>query len=123
VGSESVSADATGLVATPQEVLDAYIDALNNPTGENGTAFADDTLRQRIAAERAIDLGGMGTVTVTAAAGSDGFKGLGATPDGATGATGATGPRGADGATQDLSAYATKEWVTTQFPDLSGVSY
>ncbi len=42
---------------------------------------------------------------------------------GATGATGATGPRGADGATQDLSAYATKEWVTTQFPDLSGVSY
>lgn len=42
---------------------------------------------------------------------------------GATGATGATGPRGADGVTQDLSAYATKEWVTTQFPDLSGVSY
>ena len=65
VGSESVSADATGLVATPQEVLDAYIDALNNPTGENGTAFADDTLRQRIAAERAVDLGGMGTATVT----------------------------------------------------------
>ena len=83
VGSESVSADATGLVATPQEVLDAYIDALNNPTGENGTAFADDTLRQRIAAERAIDLGGMGTVTVTAAAGSDGFKGLRTTANGA----------------------------------------
>lgn len=83
VGSESVSADATGLVATPQEVLDVYIDALNNPTGENGTAFADDTLRQRIAAERAIDLGGMGTVTVTAAAGSDGFKGLRTTANGA----------------------------------------
>lgn len=83
VGSESASADATGLVATPQEVLDAYIDALNNPTGENGTAFADDTLRQRIAAERAIDLGGMGTVTVTAAAGSDGFKGLRTTANGA----------------------------------------
>ena len=83
VGSESVSADATGLVATPQEVLDAYIDALNNPTGENGTAFADDTLRQRIAAERAIDLGGMGTMTVTAAAGSDGFKGLRTTANGA----------------------------------------
>lgn len=83
VGSESVSADATGLVATPQEVLDAYIDALNNPTGENGTAFADDTLRQRIAAERAIDLGGMGTVTVTAAAGSDGFKGLRTNANGA----------------------------------------
>lgn len=42
---------------------------------------------------------------------------------GPRGATGATGPRGADGATQDLSAYAMKEWVTTQFPDLSGVSY
>ena len=83
VGSESVSADATGLVATPQEVLDAYVDALDNPTGENGTAFADDTLRQRIAAERAIDLGGMGTVTVTAAAGSDGFKGLRTTANGA----------------------------------------
>ena len=83
VGSESVSADATGLVATPQEVLDAYIDALNNPTGENGTAFADDTLRQRIAAERAIDLGGMGTMTVTAAAGSDGFKGLRTNANGA----------------------------------------
>ena len=83
VGSESVPADATGLVATPQEVLDAYLDALNNPTGENGTAFADDTLRQRIAAERAIDLGGMGTVTVTAAAGSDGFKGLRTAANGA----------------------------------------
>jgi hypothetical protein len=42
---------------------------------------------------------------------------------GATGATGATGARGADGATPDLSAYATKEWVSSQFPDLSGVSY
>ena len=47
------------------------------------TAFVDDTLRQRIAAERAIDLGGMGTVTVTAAAGSDGFKGLRTTANGA----------------------------------------
>jgi hypothetical protein len=42
---------------------------------------------------------------------------------GATGATGATGAKGADGTTPDLSAYATKEWVTSQFPDLSGVSY
>lgn len=42
---------------------------------------------------------------------------------GATGATGATGARGADGTTPDLSAYATKEWVSSQFPDLSGVSY
>ena len=83
VGSESVSADATGLVATPQEVLDAYLDALNNPTGENGTAFADDLLRQKIASDRSIDLGGMGTMTVTAAAGSDGFKGLRTTANGA----------------------------------------
>lgn len=42
---------------------------------------------------------------------------------GATGATGATGAKGADGTTPDLSAYATKEWVTSQFPDLSGVSF
>jgi hypothetical protein len=42
---------------------------------------------------------------------------------GPRGATGATGARGADGATPDLSAYATKEWVSSQFPDLSGVSY
>ena len=83
VGSESVSADATGLVATPQEVLDAYLDALNNPTGENGTAFADDLLRQKIASDRSIDLGGMGTMTVTAAAGSDGFKGLRTNANGA----------------------------------------
>lgn len=76
VGSEQIEADSTGLIATPQEVLDAYVDALNNPDGENGGAFADDTLRQRVASDRAVDLGGMGEVTVTATAGSDGFKGL-----------------------------------------------
>lgn len=42
---------------------------------------------------------------------------------GATGATGATGAKGEDGTTPDLSAYATKAWVTEQFPDLSEVSY
>ena len=85
VGSESVSADATGLVATPQEVLDAYLDALNNPTGENGTAFADDDLlRQKITSDRdETGLAGMGTKTVTAAAGSDGFKGLRTNANGA----------------------------------------
>ena len=83
VGSESVPADATGLVATPQEVLDAYLDALNNPAGENGTAFANDKVRDTIANYRAIDLAGMGTVTVTAAAGSDGFKGLRTAANGA----------------------------------------
>ena len=83
VGSESVPADATGLVATPQEVLDAYLDALNNPTGENGTAFANDKVRDTIANYRAINLGGMGTMTVTAAAGSDGFKGLRTNANGA----------------------------------------
>jgi hypothetical protein len=55
------------------------------------------------------------------------------------GPKGDTGPAGKDGETQDLSAYATQEWVTQkipdlssyatkawvaeQFPDLSGVSY
>lgn len=42
---------------------------------------------------------------------------------GDTGATGATGAAGKDGETPDLSAYATKEWVTAQFPDLSEASY
>ncbi len=42
---------------------------------------------------------------------------------GEKGDKGDTGKTGATGATPDLSAYATKEWVTTQFPDLSGVSY
>lgn len=42
---------------------------------------------------------------------------------GATGATDATVARGADRATPDLSAYATKEWVSLQFPDPTGVSY
>lgn len=76
VGSEQIGADSTGLVSTPQEVLDAYVDALNNPEGANGVAFADDTLRQRLASDRAVDLGGMGSVSVTATAGTDGFKGL-----------------------------------------------
>lgn len=83
VGAEQIDAESTGLVATPQQVLDAYVDALNNPDGDNGKAFADDTIRQRIAGERAVDLGGMGEVTVTASAGSDGFKGLRAYEGGA----------------------------------------
>lgn len=76
VGSEQIDAESTGLVATPQTVLENYVDALNNPEGENGTAFANDTLRQRIASEKAVDLGGMGTVSVSAEVGDDGFRGL-----------------------------------------------
>lgn len=82
-GSEQVDGSTTGLVATPQEVLDAYVDALNNPTGGNGTAFADDPIRQRVASERAVDLASQGTVTVTAAAGSDGIRGLRTSENGA----------------------------------------
>ncbi|MDK6591516.1 hypothetical protein QP220_10820, partial [Actinotignum timonense] len=73
VGSEQVDADSTGLVATPQEVLAAYIELLNNPEGDNSLGFADDSLRQRVASERGVDLSGMGTVSVTATAGQDGF--------------------------------------------------
>lgn len=66
-----------------------------------------------------------GTVlTVTSASGTSSADLQG--PKGDTGATGPQGPAGADGkdgVTPDLSAYATKEWVTAQFPDLSGVSY
>lgn len=39
------------------------------------------------------------------------------------GPKGERGEAGPAGATPDLSAYATKEWVSSQFPDLSGVSY
>ncbi|MDO4243667.1 MAG: hypothetical protein Q4C85_07905 [Actinomyces sp.] len=76
VGAEQVDADAAGLVATPQEVLDRYVDALNNPEGDNGKAFADDLLRQTVANARATDFSGMGEASVTATAGADGFKGL-----------------------------------------------
>ncbi|MDO4899785.1 hypothetical protein [Actinomyces sp.] len=77
IGTEQIAADdATGLKASPQQVLDAYVDALNKPDGENGKAFADDVLRQRIAAERAVDLSNAGEVSVTAQAGADGFKSL-----------------------------------------------
>ncbi|CAM2939526.1 hypothetical protein ACSL103130_07765 [Actinomyces slackii] len=75
-GSKQVVADTEGLVATPQAVLESYIDALNNPDGENGKAFADDQLRQQVAAQRGVDFGGLGEVKVTAAAGSDGLLGL-----------------------------------------------
>ncbi|MDU0347683.1 hypothetical protein [Actinomyces sp. MRS3W] len=77
IGTEQIEADdATELKASPQEVLDAYVDALNNPDGDNGKAFGDDVLRQRIASERAVDLAEIGEVTVSAKAGSDGFKSL-----------------------------------------------
>lgn len=87
VGSEQVDADSTGLVATPQEALAAYIELLNNPEGDNSLGFADDSLRQRVASERGVDLSGMGTVSVTATAGQDGFKGLRTTEGGALVAT------------------------------------
>ncbi|SDN82133.1 hypothetical protein SAMN05216355_11625 [Actinomyces ruminicola] len=77
IGTEQIAADdATDLKASPQEVLDAYVDALNNPDGDNGKLFADDILRQRIAAERGADLSEMGEVSVSAKAGADGFKSL-----------------------------------------------
>ncbi|CED91054.1 MAG: hypothetical protein I3J03_08550 [Actinomyces succiniciruminis] len=77
IGTEQIAADdATDLAASPQEVLDAYVDALNDPDGENGKAFADDVLRQRIAAERAVDLSEAGEINVTAKAGADGFNSL-----------------------------------------------
>ncbi|WP_147680161.1 hypothetical protein [Actinomyces ruminicola] len=77
IGTEQVAADdGTGLKASPQEVLDAYVDALNNPDGDNGKLFADDILRQRIAAERGADLADVGEVSVSAKAGTDGFKSL-----------------------------------------------
>lgn len=83
VGSTQVDADADGLVATPQEVLNAYIDALNNPDGDNGKAFADEELRRYIAARRSLDVSAAGEVSVTASPGGDGFRGLRTTDNGA----------------------------------------
>ncbi|QPL05985.1 MULTISPECIES: hypothetical protein [Actinomyces] len=84
VGALEVTADgnpeagepASALLDQPSAVVEAYLDALNNPDGDNAAVFADDALRQRIASERATDLSGMGTVTVTAAAHEDGLRGL-----------------------------------------------
>ena len=74
--AKQVTADSTGLVSTPKAALDAYVDALNHPDGENGKAFPDDLLRQKIQATRATNLSSLGEVSVTATAGADGFQGL-----------------------------------------------
>ncbi|OLO86794.1 Tat pathway signal protein [Actinomyces naeslundii] len=74
--AKQVTADSTGLVSTPKAALDAYIDALNHPDGENGKAFPDDLLRQKVQAARTTNLSSLGEVTVTATAGQDGFQGL-----------------------------------------------
>ena len=44
-------------------------------------------------------------------------------PKGEKGDTGPRGPAGAAGGDVDLSAYATKQWVSEQFPDLMGVAF
>ena len=82
-GSEQIDADSTGLVATPAEVLASYVDALNDPNGANGKAFTDDPVRQRVAADRAVDVTAAGSITVTASAGTDGFRGVRTTDGGA----------------------------------------
>ena len=74
--AKQVTADSAGLVTTPKAALDAYIDVLNHPDGENGKAFPDDLLRQKVQAARTTNLSSLGEVTVTATAGKDGFQGL-----------------------------------------------
>ena len=74
--AKQVTADSTGLVSTPKAALDAYVDALNHPDGQNGKAFPDDLLRQKVQAARTTNLSSLGEVTVTATAGKDGFQGL-----------------------------------------------
>ena len=74
--AKQVTADSAGLVTTPKAALDAYVDALNHPEGENGKAFPDDLLSQKVQAARTTNLSSLGEVTVTATAGKDGFQGL-----------------------------------------------
>ena len=74
--AKQVTAESTGLVATPKAALDSYVDALNHPDGENGKAFPDDSLRQKVQDARKTDLSNLGEVTVTAVPGQDGFQGL-----------------------------------------------
>ena len=74
--AKQVTADSTGLVSTPKAALDAYVDALNHPDGQNGKAFPDDLLRQKVQAARTTNLSSLGEVTVTATAGKDGLQGL-----------------------------------------------
>ena len=74
--AKQVTAESTGLVATPKAVLDSYVDALNHPDGENGKAFPDDSLRRKVHDARTTDLSNYGEVTVTAVPGQDGFQGL-----------------------------------------------
>ena len=71
------------MATRPSEVLNAYIDALNNPDGDNGKAFADEELRRYIAARRSLDVSAAGEVSVTASPGGDGFRGLRTTDNGA----------------------------------------
>ena len=73
--AKQVTAESTGLVATPKAVLDSYVDALNHPDGENGKAFPDDSLRRKVHDARTTDLSNYGEVTVTAVPGQDGFQG------------------------------------------------
>ena len=82
-GSEQMDGDVNVLAAAPQEVLDSYVDALNNPDGDNGAVFADDLLRQQLGSLRSKDVSSAGEIAVTARAGSDGFRGLRTTDNGA----------------------------------------
>ena len=56
--------------------VQGFSEQKNIPEGDNGKAVPDDLLRQKIQATRAVDLKGLGEVTVTASPGSDGFQGL-----------------------------------------------
>ena len=132
VGKLAVRDGFTLFVDAIKRYEDAAADALavaaelRAATGADGRDGADATIADVTATVDAssgtpavsVTLGG----TPSARTLSFAFTGLKG-ERGATGATGATGERGADGATPDLSAYATKEWVSSQFPDLSGVSY
>lgn len=149
---ENATDDALAVAAELRADKDASefdgADSATRPQGEKGDAGADgqDAVIENVLA--AVTNDATGTPKVTASAlgtaqsrllvfkfsnikGATGDKGNAFTYDDFTeeqlaalkGEKGDTGATEATDATPDLSAYATKEWMTAQFPDLTEVSY
>ncbi|WP_127131687.1 hypothetical protein [Georgenia sp. SYP-B2076] len=74
-GSAQLPPDAEGLVATPKQVIERYVDTLNNPSSEFAGQFAEDpykTSSAKTIADLNAGIAAAGNATVTAAVGDDG---------------------------------------------------